>query len=180
MESADLAFDAAQPLQQIVLVVVIAGSPVHDRDDTCQGYAGQPPGGIGRQNESVSDLAIEDFIRLETEVWRALVSGDAVADARLLAEDFLGVYPTGFADRSDHVGQLNAGPTVDEFTLSHERLLVLSDSVVLLAYRADYRRAPRAEGTELETMYVSSLWCRRGGRWVNVFSQDTPPGPSTV
>jgi hypothetical protein len=55
----------------------------------------------------VSDLAIEDIIRLETEVWRALVSGDAVADARLLAEDFLGVYPT------------------------------------------DYRRAPRAEGTEL-------------------------------
>jgi hypothetical protein len=23
-------------------------------------------------------------------------------------------------------------------------------------------------------MYVSSLWCHRDGRWVNVFSQDTP------
>ena len=23
-------------------------------------------------------------------------------------------------------------------------------------------------------MYVSSLWCRRDDRWVNVFSQDTP------
>jgi hypothetical protein len=23
-------------------------------------------------------------------------------------------------------------------------------------------------------MYVSSIWTRRGTRWVNVFSQDTP------
>jgi hypothetical protein len=130
--------------------------------------------------EQPPDLAIEDFLRLETEVWRALVSGDAAADARLLSDDFLGVYPTGFADRSDHIGQLSGGPTVAEFTLSDERLLVLSDSAVLLAYRADYRRAPRAEGTELETMYVSSLWWRRDGRWVNVFSQDTPPGRPTV
>ena len=130
--------------------------------------------------EQPPDLAIEDFIRLETAVWRALVSGDAATDERFLADDFLGVYPTGFADRSDHVGQLADGPTVAEFTLSDERMLVLSDSAVLLAYRADYRRALRSAGSEPETMYVSSLWCRRDGRWVNVFSQDTPPGRPTV
>jgi hypothetical protein len=130
--------------------------------------------------EQPPDLAIEEFIRLETEVWRALVEGDAATDARLLAEDFLGVYPTGFADRSDHVGQLRDGPTVDEFTLSDERLVVLSDAAVLLAYRADYRRAPQSAEAGMETMYVSSLWCRRDGRWVNVFSQDTPPGGPTV
>jgi hypothetical protein len=131
--------------------------------------------------EQPPDLAVEDFIRLETEVWRALVSGDAAADERLLADEFVGVYPTGFADRSDHVSQLADGPTVDEFTLSDERLVVLSESAVLLAYRADYRRAPRsAQPTEPEAMYVSSVWCRRDGRWVNVFSQDTPPGSPTV
>jgi hypothetical protein len=130
--------------------------------------------------EQPPDLAIEDFVRLETEVWRALAGGDVAADTRLLAEDFLGVYPTGFADRSDHVGQLADGPTVDEFTLRDARMLVVADFAVLLAYRADYRRAPRAAGSELETMYVSSLWCRRDGRWVNAFSQDTPSGRSTV
>jgi predicted enzyme related to lactoylglutathione lyase len=122
----------------------------------------------------VSDLAIDDFIQLENEVWHALVGGDAAADARLLSEDFLGVYPTGFADRSDHVGQLNEGPTVTEFTVSDERLLILSDSAVLLVYRAEYRRPRARHASDLETMYVSSLWCRRDGRWVNVFSQDTP------
>lgn len=122
----------------------------------------------------MSDLEIEDFLRLETEVWRALVDGDGDADARLLSGDFLGVYPTGFADRSDHVSQLDDGPTVAAFQLSEERLLTLSTSVVLLAYRADFRRPGSAEASDPQAMYVSSLWCRRDDRWVNVFSQDTP------
>lgn len=25
-----------------------------------------------------------------------------------------------------------------------------------------------------EAMYISSLWCDRGDRWLNTFSQDTP------
>jgi hypothetical protein len=28
--------------------------------------------------------------------------------------------------------------------------------------------------SEVQSMYVSSLWCRRDGAWLNVFSQDTP------
>jgi len=42
----------------------------------------------------------EFFVALESRVWDALVRGDADADADLLATDFLGVYATGFADRS--------------------------------------------------------------------------------
>jgi hypothetical protein len=143
-------------------------------DDASEGWA-------DGQNDSVSDFDIEDFLRLETEVWGALVGGDARADARLLSKDFLGVYPSGFADRSGHVGQLDDGPTVAEFELSEERLLALSDSVVLLSYRAAFRRPGSEEASEPEVMYVSSLWCHRNGRWVNVFSQDTPSSaaPST-
>ena len=126
-------------------------------------------------NELVDAPGIADLVRLETEVWRALAEGDGPADARLLSDDFLGVYPTGFADRSEHVAQLDGGPTVTAYELSDERLLVLSDSVVLLSYRADFRRPSDSSAPgELETMYISSLWCLRDGRWVNVFSQDTP------
>jgi hypothetical protein len=52
----------------------------------------------------------------------------------------------------------------------------VSDGAVLVTYRADYRR-PTAAGNESESMYVSSLWCRREDRWLNVFSQDAPLGP---
>jgi hypothetical protein len=123
----------------------------------------------------VSALRVEDFVELERQVWRALADGDADADGRLLSDDFLGVYATGFADRTEHVAQLKDGPTVATFTLQDVRMVVLSETAVLLAYRAEYERPEPADTVERRsTMYVSSLWCFRENRWVNVFSQDTP------
>ena len=120
------------------------------------------------------DMDLDAFIELETMVWDALRRGDAQADARLLAEDFLGVYPSGFADRSDHAGQLANGPTVAEFELNDARLMMLSDDVALLTYRADWRRFSTHDRAPAESMYISSIWSRRQGGWVNVFSQDSP------
>ncbi len=52
------------------------------------------------------DIDLNACLELEAKVWDALRRGDAEADLRLLADDFLGVYPTGFADRWAHAGQL--------------------------------------------------------------------------
>ena len=117
-------------------------------------------------------IEIDELIALETKVWVALQAGDQAADMDALADDFLGVYPSGFSDRADHVGQLDRGPTVSEFVLFDARILTLSDCDAVLAYRAEFRR-PGSE-TEWETMFVSSVWSKRDDRWVNVFSQDTP------
>ncbi len=111
------------------------------------------------------------FISLETEVWEALAAGDGDADERLLSDDFLGVYTDGFADRATHVAQLADGPTVSDYSLSEARLMVLSDDIVLLAYRAEFRRPGEAQP---ESVLISSIWHEREGRWVNIFSQDTP------
>jgi hypothetical protein len=122
-------------------------------------------------------MNVDELLEMERAVWDALVAGDSAADSALLSEDFLGVYPSGFADRDGHAGQLNDGPTVATYELHDARIVVVSDDAVLLTYRADYRR-PAASGNESASMYVSSLWCRREDRWLNVFSQDTPTGPS--
>jgi hypothetical protein len=118
-------------------------------------------------------MDLDSFIQLETQVWDALRRGDAEADAALLAEDFLGVYASGFAGRSEHAGELANGPTVAEFELNEARLMVLSDRDVLLCYRADWRRSSAGSPAAKESMYVSSLWSKRSGQWLNVFSQDT-------
>lgn len=124
-------------------------------------------------------MDLEDLVGLETAVWQALVDGDPAADSRLLAHDFVGVYPTGFSDRDGHVAQIAAGPTVRSFELADARMLAVTDAAVLLLYRAAFERV--GHGTLREEMYVSSLWCRRDGHWVNVFSQDTPDtGIATV
>src|SRR5690606_35782052 len=59
----------------------------------------------------MSDHTTQFFVGLESRVWDALARGDADADRELLAEDFVGVYPTGFATRAEHVGELADGPT---------------------------------------------------------------------
>lgn len=116
---------------------------------------------------------IDHFVALERTVWDALVTGDAGADAAVLSDDFVGVYPTGFAGRDDHAAQLADGPTVVEYSIDAPRLIPAGSDAALLAYAATFRRR---KGDEPETMYVSSLWCRRDGRWLNTFSQDTPVG----
>lgn len=115
--------------------------------------------------------ALNEILDLEKQVWMALVDGNASADRALLSADFLGVYPTGFANRDDHVGQFADAPTMAAFDLGDARLRVLTRDIVLLSYRADYLR-PGA--TTREAMLISSLWERRNDVWVNSFSQDTP------
>jgi hypothetical protein len=123
----------------------------------------------------VTEQPIEFFVDLETQVWDALARGDADADRALLASDFVGVYPTGFADRSDHANELADGPTMASFSITGSRLIRLSAAAVMLCYRADYRPLRHGvAGVDDETMYISSLWTESEGRWTNIFSQDTP------
>ena len=114
---------------------------------------------------------IEQFIGLESEVWEALARGDGEADGRLLSKDFLGVYTVGFADRAAHVAQLADGPTVSHYSLADVRLMTLADDMVLVAYRAEFRRPGEDDS---ESVLISSIWQEREGTWVNIFSQDTP------
>ncbi|MGD9997969.1 MAG: DUF4440 domain-containing protein [Ilumatobacteraceae bacterium] len=121
--------------------------------------------------------SLEHFVGLESQVWQALLDGDADADRSLLTDDFVGLYPTGFATRDEHAGQLTEGPTMAEYAISEARSIELSEDAVLLCYRADYRKTRRGEPGEPEAMYVSSLWVERDGVWLNSFSQDTPTSP---
>ncbi|MDH3892440.1 MAG: nuclear transport factor 2 family protein [candidate division Zixibacteria bacterium] len=117
---------------------------------------------------------VEQFLQLEVEVWKALAAGDAEADTRLLEDSFLGVYGAGFAGKSDHTGQLRDGPTVARFDLSEARILVLSDQVVLLSYRAEWVKHESTSENAKELTYITSIWRSVDGAWKNIFSQDTP------
>lgn len=116
-------------------------------------------------------MSVDFFVALESKVWDALTRGDAAADRALLSGDFFGVYPTGFANRSDHAGQLDRGPTVLEYEIAAATVRMLTERHALLSYEARFISLP---GNGTERMYVSSVWSRQGDNWVNVFSQDTP------
>ena len=117
------------------------------------------------------DRDTQFFVDLESAVWDALVSGDADADRELLSDDFVGLYPTGFANLDDHAGELADGPSMASYAISEARVIEVSPQAVLLCYRADYQQVGESA---TEVMFISSLWVERDGRWWNTFSQDTP------
>lgn len=118
--------------------------------------------------------SVDFFVALESRVWDALANGDMEADRALLAPDFVGLYATGFADRSDHAAQLADGPTMVLHSIREARLITLSPTATLLCYRAEYRHLRGDRTGRDDAMYISSLWIERDGRWCNLFSQDTP------
>jgi hypothetical protein len=120
---------------------------------------------------NASDTLLIQLTACETRVWNALIAGDQSADAAALHHQFLGVYPDGFAAKSDHADQLANGPTVTKFGLSERRVKPLGRDHALLSYRADFTRVAQ---NSPETMYVSSIWQRTATGWINIFSQDTP------
>jgi hypothetical protein len=116
---------------------------------------------------------VQQFVTLESQVWEAFVAGDAQADARVLADNFIGVYSTGFSNRAEHCSALRNGPIAQRYEIQDPRILVLSDSLVMLMYLAVWERANSAPGRVPKKMYISSLWQNADGHWKNVFSQDT-------
>lgn len=119
---------------------------------------------------------LAEILALETKVWKALVAGDPEADGRMLSEDFLGVYPSGFSDKAGHCDQLADGPVMADYRLSDAQLRLIARDAVLLSYRAAYRAAASQQWKE---MLISSLWERGADGWLNTFSQDTPTaGPA--
>jgi hypothetical protein len=93
------------------------------------------------------------------------------ADHALLSEDFLGVYPDGFAGRAAHSGQL-AG-RADGCVLP-DRGGASAPLGPTTSFMPIARAIVRPGAETPEDMLVTSIWERREGGWVNIFSQDTP------
>jgi len=121
----------------------------------------------------MANYDVDHFLRLEQAVWRALCEGDMDADSALLADDFMGVYSSGRANKAAHVAQLRDGPTMSIFSLADAEVVILAEGVVLLTYRAEFVRRALSSRMASETMFVSSIWRKTGATWRNVFSQDS-------
>lgn len=115
----------------------------------------------------------ESLIDLEHEAWVALsTSGDAAAAfyERVLAEDVLMLLPGGLVidDRARVIESMRGAPWTS-FELSDERVLALTDSSALVAYRATARR-----GDDHYTALFNSTYVRQGDSWRLAVHQQTP------
>jgi len=113
------------------------------------------------------------FVAKEKEVWEALKNRDKGAISRLLADDFVGLYDTGFATKSDHVKDMDDKYEITSYDVQDAKVIRLSPQTVLLLYKANCKASGEWDQFCSRPEYISSLWVERAGQWLALFSQDT-------
>jgi hypothetical protein len=113
----------------------------------------------------------EIVVRLEKQGWEAVKTKDYKTYVRSLAEDFVDVLPDGIITKSEEEKAIHQ-LTVYDYKLERLRVVHFAPDVTLLVYKATQKATFSGQPLATPT-WVSSLWMKRNGRWLNVFVQET-------
>ena len=109
----------------------------------------------------------------ETALWNAWKNKDAKPFQNWLSADSVMIGDTGVATKKDVTGMMASMPCeVKSFTLSDWKLSMADANTAVITYKG------AAEGTcagqPIPTVWASSLWVNRRGKWLAFSHQETP------
>lgn len=112
-------------------------------------------------------------MQLEKQVWRAARNRDARAFAKLVPADALMIFQSGIVTQPDYLATMHQR-TLEENTIEDLRGFMPNTKTVILTYRTV--RAGSFQGKRFPSNPVveSTLWIKRGKRWVAILNQETP------
>ena len=109
----------------------------------------------------------------ETKLWEAWKNKDPKPFKAWLAADVVGIGEQGVTNKAALLKEIAAGGCeIKSFSLSNWKLTMVSSNVALLIYKgvAD----GTCGGTAIPTVWASSAYANRGGKWYAVSHQETP------
>ncbi len=112
----------------------------------------------------------------ETALWNAWKSKDAKPFQMWLSADSVMVGETGVAGKGDVTKMMESMPCdVKSFTLSDWKLSMINSGAALLTYKGAAEGT--CGGTAIPTVWASSVWVNRGGKWMAFAHQETAVKP---
>jgi hypothetical protein len=122
---------------------------------------------------------INSVIRLEKRVWEAAQRREADAFADLVPLDAVMIFQSGVISQPEYLSSMHER-TISRYELRNFRGFMPNASTVILYYEA-LRLGNEAgrifpEGTVIE----STIWIKRGRRWVAIVNQETPVQASRI
>ncbi|HSC34609.1 MAG TPA: nuclear transport factor 2 family protein [Thermodesulfobacteriota bacterium] len=127
------------------------------------------------QSAMSSELA-ERLIALEKSRARAWLERDPELLSSLLDDDFIEINYFGRLTREDILNGLFPGLVLKKFDMDGFRLLVSSDSLAVLSFRADEEISYK--GNDISGLFhVTSIYRKSGGKWLLLVWQITPYTP---
>lgn len=119
----------------------------------------------------------ERVVSKEREGMEAIKAGDMEHFSRLIADDAVFLDPHGAGTKAEVLKNV-AGFKLIDFTMEDIKFVPVPDNAGLVAYTLTEKGA--SHGKEFTTrVYASALWAERAGRWVCLFSQETPARTAT-
>jgi hypothetical protein len=118
------------------------------------------------------DSLQQQIVQKEREELEALKNGDTQAFAALLADEAVFLNARGASTKSEVVKHIADFKLLD-FSIEDVRFVPVSSNTGLIIYKLTEKIA--SQGREFTfPVRVSALWTNRDGRWVCLFSQETP------
>ena len=103
---------------------------------------------------------------------RALKAGDHQAFANLIADEAIFLDPRGHGTKAEVVEHTSDFRLLD-YTMENIKFVAAGSNSGVVAYKLT--QTGNAHGHEFTSVaYASALWTKRDGKWVCLFSQETP------
>ncbi|HEY6190303.1 MAG TPA: nuclear transport factor 2 family protein [Pyrinomonadaceae bacterium] len=131
-----------------------------------------PTAAPGNTASNKGKNSVEDMlIAREKEVWEMIRKKDIQGFSSALAEDQLYVTGDGVHTKAETVKSVAEG-TLSDFSLDEWKVLMLDKDMALVTYKVSSKGT--VNGQEVVSVtHESTIWAKRGGKWVAVFHQDT-------
>jgi ketosteroid isomerase-like protein len=119
-----------------------------------------------------ADSMQDQIVAKEREELDALKAGNVAAFANLLADEAVFLNPHGPSPKEEVVKHIADFKLLD-YTIEDVRYVVVGPKTGLIIYKLTQKAA--ANGHEFTSKaHISALWAQREGKWVCLFSQETP------
>jgi hypothetical protein len=113
----------------------------------------------------------DDVVALEKRTWELWQKHDKKGFAALMDNDFIAIDTHGVAAKAQNVADID-NLIKESYELSDFQIHPISAGVVLLTYQAKLKGMYKGERID-GTYFVSSVWAKRQGKWLNVLYHET-------
>jgi hypothetical protein len=133
--------------------------------DKASGPAGQAAKG--------TKAAEEKLISLEKQDWEVWKKKDWSTLGRLLSPDFVWIDDSGVIAGRTNVVKYFSDVDLTGYTMEDVMVTFFNPDVALVTYKATEKGTFKGEQLPSKPFYVGSGYVKRGGKWVNVYTQTT-------
>lgn len=126
------------------------------------------------KSKAINNSVEAQLIALEKQSWEEWKNKNGTFFQTLLTDDAVNVGVVGLSNKSQIVESTSSDCEIKSFSVDNFKVVMLDNDAALLTYRA-MQDGVCGGRTIPAKVFASSVYVKRGGKWLNAFYQETPP-----